>query len=201
MPDEIADDLYHRLCAGDPVAPSEFCERYLPRLMSDRRWVLPGIHDEHMIEDAAIEAVLSFIRHPDRYDPAQLEIMSYLRMAARGDLINLLKKETRHADRRAPIDAVELQPPARNDEHDAPDLPGNVSQELLMRRLREALPDPRDHEAVRLMLDGVRETGAYTRVYGLGNLSLEEQRRQVKRHKDRLDKVMKRLGKRFRGGG
>lgn len=201
MPDEIADDLYHRLCAGDPVAPSEFCERYLPRLMSDRRWVLPGIRDEHMIEEAAERAVLSFVQHPERYDPTRSKIMSYLRMAAKGDLINLINRESRHANRRAPIDAVELQPPARNDEHDAPDLPGNVSQELLMRRLREALPDSRDQEAVRLMLDGVRETGAYTRVYGLGNLSLEEQRRQVKRHKDRLDKVMKRLGKRFRGGG
>jgi RNA polymerase sigma-70 factor (ECF subfamily) len=201
MSDEIDPDLYQRLCDREPVAPSEFCELYLPLLMADRRWLLAGIRDEHMITDAAIRAVLSVAEHPEQYDPAQSKIMGYLRMSAKRDLINLLNAESRRSGRTVSIEAVDLPESAGNERREAPDLPGGVSPEFLMRKLDDALPIPQDREAVRLMLDGVRSTEDYARVYGLSGLSVQDQRKQVKRHKDRLDKVMKRIGLRFRDGG
>jgi hypothetical protein len=141
------------------------------------------------------------VEHPEKYDPSRLGIMAYLRMAARDDLINLLKRESRHTSRRAPIEAVELRRAVGNEPHETPDLPGGVSSEFIMRKLDEALPNPQDREAVRLMMDGVRETKIYARLYGITDLPLEDQQKQVKNHKDRLDKVMKRLGMRLRDGG
>lgn len=200
MSHSLDPDLLRRLCEGDPIAPDQFCETYLPLLMADRRWRLPGIRDPHLIEEAAIQTVLDFVKRPDRYDPAKLPILSYLRMLAGNDLKNLIAKEARHARRRAPIEAVELHPSAGNQQQDGPSLPGGVSHELVRRRLQAQVPDSRDQEAMAMMIDGVRETAAYARVYGLQALPAEEQRKQVKRLKDRLDKTMKRLGVRLRGG-
>jgi hypothetical protein len=192
-------DLHQRLCDGDPTAPSQFCDLYLPQLLADRhRWAVPGVRDEHLVEDAAITAVLDFVKRPDAYDRARLAILPYLRMAAKADLLNLLARERRHAIRRAPLDAVELRPVVGNDEREAQSERTDPPAEALVHRLRERLPDPCDREAAALMLGGVRETAAYAVLYGLRDLPIAEQRRIVKQHKDRLDKVMKRLGKRIR---
>jgi hypothetical protein len=197
-PDDL--DLVQRLLDADPAAPSDFCEHFLPLLTADRRWVLAGVRDEQLIEEAAITAVFNFVQHPAAYDPARLGVLSYLRMAARGDLKNALNRERRHAERRAPLEAVELTPPAGNGEQETGELPEGVSQRLLLKRLWQALPDPRDRQAVGMMIDGVRSTAEYARLYGLDGLPPAEQRRAVKRIKDRLDKVMKRLGIKLRGG-
>ena len=201
MADTSDNDLIQRLRDGDPAAPSEFCERYLPALMENRVWARGSVRDEHILEEAAIQAVLDFVEHPNKYQPARLTVLKYLRMAAAGDLKNLLAKERRHALRRAPLEAVELHPPAGNERQEGAHLPAGVSQELLFRRLREQTPDPRDWQAMQMMIDGVRATADYARIYGLTDLPVVEQRRQVKRHKDRLEKVMKRLGGRLRDGG
>ncbi|MGE0539377.1 MAG: hypothetical protein AB7R89_04290 [Dehalococcoidia bacterium] len=202
MSDEIDHDLYHRLCDDrSPEAQSEFCEQYIPLLNADRRWIVPGVRDEHMITDAVLRAVLTFVEHPERYDPTKLKIMDYLRMSAKGDLRNLMARERKHSSRRAPLDAVDLQRSVGNEPQEPASLPAGVSQDLLLRRLRERFPDPRDQRAVRLILDGAKKNEEFARIYNLGDLPLAEQRVIVKRHKDRLKKAMKRMGIRFRDGG
>lgn len=191
-------ELLHRLRARDPIAAAEFCERYLPLLLADRRWFAGRTRDDHLIEEAAHLALFNFVKRPETYDSSQKGILPYLRMAAGGDLLNAIAREQRHARRRAPLEAVELQPVGGNDQQSPPDLPGGVSQELLLHRLREQLPEPRDREAMGMMIDGVRETAAYARLYELDHLPAEQQTRAVKRHKDRLKQRARRLGVRFR---
>jgi hypothetical protein len=201
MADDLEAGILERLRAGDVTAPAEFCERYLPRLLADLRWVPPGVRDEHLITDVAIQTTLNFVRNPARYDPARLGLIAYLRMDAAGDIRNLLKSERQRAARLAPLEAVELGSAARKDIEETRDLPDGVTEDLLVRLIHERLPDPRDREAVALMLDGVRETAVYARVFGITHLPTDEQRKEVKRRKDRLDKVLKRLGARLRDGG
>jgi DNA-directed RNA polymerase specialized sigma24 family protein len=190
-------DLLHRLRDGDVLAPSQFCERFLPQLLSNRGWAAGLSRDEHLVKDAAIEALFTFVRSPHSYDPARMEILPYLRLAAKRDLLNALARERRHAIRRAPLEAVELHPVAGNDEQEGPELPGGASAEELLQRLRTELPDPRDWEAMCLIMDGVRTYKEFVRVYGLSDLRLAEQRRVIKQHKDRLKKRAMRLGIRF----
>jgi DNA-directed RNA polymerase specialized sigma24 family protein len=192
------DEILRRLCEGDPIAPAQFCERFLPPLLDDRRWVAGRTRDQHLIEGAADDAVLDFVRNPERYDPSRLGIEGYLRMIAGRRLLNALAREQRHASRRAPLEVVELRPPVGNERSEAPELPGGISKDELLRRLREELPEPRDREAMALMMDGVRETPVYARLYGLDGLPPQEQARAVKRHKDRLKQRAKRLGVRLR---
>lgn len=190
-------DLLHRLRERDPIAPAIFCERYLPLLLGDRRWVRGATHDEHALEEAVHDALFDFVRRPETYNPALSPILSYLRRAARGDLLNAIRREQRHAKRRAPLEAVELHPPAGNEHQEPPERPDGVSHELLW-RLREQLPEPRDREALGLIVDGERKTAVFARLYGLMDLPPAEQRRAVKRHKDRVKQRARRLGVRFR---
>ncbi|MGD9893709.1 MAG: RNA polymerase sigma factor [Dehalococcoidia bacterium] len=199
-PDAIDPNLLEHLHAGDLVARAEFCDIYLPKLLVDRRWILPGIRDEHLIQDAAHTALIDFIRRPDRYDPDKLPILQYLRMAAQGDLRNLLAREQRHAMRRTSLDDVELSAPVGNDPQEAPDPPSGISYDLLRRRILEEIPDKRDQQAAQMIMDNIKDTAAYARLYGLTGLSKSEQVREVKRQKDRLKARMKRMGKRLRDG-
>ncbi len=64
--------------------------------------------------------------------------------------------------------------------------------------LDRLFPNRADRQAVELMLDEERSTAAFAKVWSLGHLSLQEQRKEVKRGKDRLNKVLSRLGKALR---
>ena len=68
-----------------------------------------------------------------------------------------------------------------------------------MRRVYEALPDSRDRQFLDLMMDQVRETRAFAEVLGIENEDDAEQRRIVKRNKDRIKKRIQRLGLMLRG--
>jgi hypothetical protein len=50
-----------------------------------------------------------------------------------------------------------------------------------------------------LLIENVRETEEYASVLGIAHLAVDEQRKQVKLHKDRICKQLERFGKRFRG--
>ena len=68
--------------------------------------------DEHFRREAAGAALVALMENPAVYDPSRKGLWEYLQMSARGDLLNLLKKEHRHIRRRIRLESVELQPDA-----------------------------------------------------------------------------------------
>lgn len=197
-PDEVA--LLRRLLDGDPIAPAEASEYYLPLLLANRGWARGYTQDEHRVETAADDALLSFLERPDRFDATKLSLLRYLAMSARGDLKNAVQREARHASRRVLLEVVELRPPGGNDAQTELELPGGLSAEELLRRLHERVTDPLDRRALALIIDGVRETPAYARIWGFTHLPMAEQRQLVKLNKDRLEKQVRRLGRQIRDG-
>src|SRR5215211_758090 len=100
--------LHRRLCERQATAPPDFSSAYLGPLTEWLRGRCPG-GDPHHHEEAAGQALLDFCEHPERYDPGQLSLFSFLCMAARRDLLNLRQKEARHHRGRVPGDfSVEL---------------------------------------------------------------------------------------------
>jgi hypothetical protein len=197
--------LHARLLAGDPVAPSELAETYLPPLAAWLLRAFPHV-DPHLVEDAATDAVLDTAQHPERYDPARLPLARYLRMAARGDLLNAWKSAQRRAAHHASLDAVELHGVARNPTTEDTDDPaeivarrGNTAPGLLA--AVRATFDPQEQAVVALMLDGERRTSVYARLLDLEHLTTADQAREVKRVKDRLDKRLRRLAPRVQRDG
>ena len=126
--------------------------------------------------------------------PNKRGLVGYLVMAAHGDLLNALAKARRR--REDLVDDVELQ-----------DLGGKSGSEKVEARmylerirpeLERLLPDPADRRAVEAMLDDERATAEFVEIWRLEDLSPDEQRKEVKRGKDRLKKALKRLGQQLR---
>ncbi|SRR5713226_7663726 len=197
--------LHARLLAGDPVAPSDLAETYLLPLAA---WLLrrfPRV-DPHLVEDAATDALLDTAQHPERYAPARLALASYLRMAARRDLLNALKSAERRAAHHAPLEDVELGGTARNPTTEDRDDPAEIVARRgdtapgLLAAVRAAF-DAREQAVIELMLERKRDTRVYARLLGLEHLSAADQAREVKRVKDRLDKRLRRLAPRVQRDG
>ncbi|HEX5502911.1 MAG TPA: sigma factor [Thermomicrobiales bacterium] len=188
--------LHARLLAGDPVAPADLAAAYLDHLA---RWLLarnPLVRDPHFHDEAAEDALLNLIKHPGSYDPARLGLTAYLHMSARGDLLNLLSKERRHRARRADLAAVELSPVVGKELWDTANDPARIVERQADAAAPPGptLPDlTAEEEAVlALMRDRERHNDAYARVLGLADRPIAEQRREVKRVKDRLNKRLER---------
>ncbi len=193
-------NLHARMLTGDVVAPSEFAEITLPVLterLSKRHFT---IFNPDLIDTAVTDALLNYFAHPDRYKPEESTLIGYLLMSANGDLLNLLKPKSVERYSIQLDEDVELRD--RNAEVIvessvvADDL--NIEDVVFSRlspvasRIKELFPDPRDQELVAMMMDGIRETEEYARVLGMDHLDYSEQKEVVKKHKDRIKKMITR---------
>jgi RNA polymerase sigma-70 factor, ECF subfamily len=188
--------LHGRLLARDAVAPADLAEGYLAAVADRLRKRYPRV-DKALIDTAAIDAVLGYAEHPERFDPSRSDLRHYLTMSAEGDLLNALAAIGRRARRRVPLDVAEAEV-ARNPprEEQANGVGGAQlhDHEELIRKALEVATEPGDREILQLMLNGERRTGVYSEILGLKGASIEEQRRTVKKHKDRLGRRLRRLG-------
>jgi DNA-directed RNA polymerase specialized sigma24 family protein len=183
---DAAAALYQRLAAGtDPVAPSDFAAAFLDPLVAFLRGTRRGT-DDHAIQTAAEEAVLSVIRRPAVYDPTRGTIVAFLRMAAAADLNNLRTKEARHHRNREDRECVEL-PGATGNTPTSDDLP-SFDHPALAEVL--ASLDATEQRVFELMRTGERATEAYAAILGITDRPVGEQAAEVKRVKER---IMKRL--------
>lgn len=194
---EMAQQLHGQLGTDDPVAPSRFAAAFLDPLAE---WLLRSNAriDPHLCETAAEDAIISMLRSPGQYEPTRGSLDGYLRMAARGDLRNLLEKERRHSLRRAELPPVELFDGGRNEEYeeefDAVETFDADASELLMivqERIERAFT-PQEQRALQLLIDGERKTTVFAEALGIAHLPELEQRREVKLAKDRIKKRLQR---------
>jgi RNA polymerase sigma-70 factor, ECF subfamily len=197
-PDHVA--LHRRLLARDPTASNDLADAYLQPLVVWLGAIDPGASEEMRLE-AAGDAVLALIRKPESYSPELQTLEVYLRMSARGDLLNLKNKERRHNKGRVSWTSVELSADVGKylGHDDDPALPLCLAEER--QKMMSIIPDgvrdklsETDRRALELILQKERRNAVYAELYGLGHLPAREQERVVKRHKDRLKKLLKRAG-------
>lgn len=193
--------IHQRLIEKDPVAPSELVQAYIESLVRRLNLQFPNLDDPHFVHDAAADALLNYAQRPERFKPEKGKLNSYLLMSARGDLINRLKSEGRRRQREVHIENVELQPDLRNislEECGNIELPSGLSIADIKTQIEQTITDKADRKLVELILDGERKTKCYAEVLDITHLNMNEQRRQVKRAKDRLKKKLQRLGEKLR---
>lgn len=121
------------------------------------------------------------------------------------NLRNALRSEARHRTRRASLD-VELLPVDRKSWWERSDPAAVVERTMDLAALEETLEQRPVREAVRvgltpseakvldLMRLGERKSSVFAEVLGVQHLSAGEQRREVKRAKDRLKRRIERAG-------
>jgi len=197
------DEKYQRLLRNDPTAFAELCEQILPHLVAFLQSIFPQ-QETHNLEMVAIDVLLRFRTEPEKYDPQKLSLVAYLRMAARGDMLNLLDKNRRRERRFVNLENLSTEPEENLiEEHFALDEWLEQHTDLSRQELLAALDvelDPSDKGLLLLMLEGVRETHRYAQVMGITHQDETVQRREVKRAKDRLIKQLQRFGQRIGKG-
>ena len=196
-PEEYA--FHRRVLAADPVAFAELAERLYASLVRDtgvRARSRSGTAvDMMLVEEAVGQALLDYNDHPERYDPEQAALHSYLVMAAHRDYQNGVSKEYRHTGHQVTLageELVELEVPDGRSDFD--ELLNRISAQEWWSLVEGTFSEPTDRQLVMLLANGVRATENYARVLGITSLPVEEQAREVKKAKDRVLKRLKRLG-------
>jgi RNA polymerase sigma-70 factor (ECF subfamily) len=171
----------------------------LERLAEDTERQFPRVSAD-VAEQAAVDAVWEYLRHPERCKAATGDgVVAYLRGIARKKVLDELRRERRRHDREArwaqenageaDRAAVEHRDAATTPEHNEDAAALDVRREEVL----GALGTETDRQFLELKLAGERRTAAFAEVLGIAHLPAAEQRRIVKRHKDRIDKIVRRM--------
>lgn len=194
---DVGYPLHQRLLDGDLTATAEIAESFMRPLYAKLYRRYPKLDDPHLIETAVEDALLNYFGRPQQYDPGRLNLFSYLRMSAEGDLRNLLSKHRKDRERHVALETVELNDTSSEQSVEVPDdfdLEAEVaSRDLaIYSRISELLPNLLDQEIALLIIEGERATDVYAQVLGIAHLPPGEKADEVKRHKDRIKKRLKR---------
>jgi hypothetical protein len=167
--------------------------------------------DEHAICEQAGRAILAYLKAPERCNATSgADVFKFLCVIGRRRLSNYHRNERTRARRegeyaqstRTRIDGSVREVETSMNAGEVVELSTAdviVEQEedaSLMAQWRRAAMDTLandvDRQILTLRLDGVRSTRAYAEVLGIADLDITEQRRIVKQHKDRIDKIVRR---------
>src|SRR5438132_7157882 len=122
------------------------------------------------------------MKNPAQVDEKKRGLVGYLLMSAEGDLKNALAKGKREKSKEISLDDVEVELIEGNKPIDESH-PRLIVSQKMRGQLNQIFKNDRDRKLVRLVLDGARATADFVEVLRLQNISTQEQRREVKRHK------------------
>jgi RNA polymerase sigma-70 factor (ECF subfamily) len=183
--------LHERVLAGDPIAPADTFEVFMdPLVLALCSDLSCGEDDAH---DGAIDALFAYLDDASRYDRGRGRLSTYLMNIAKKRVIDRLRSR-RSAGRRegAFAEAVVLRLPDPKERMET-----DVEGRQLWQKVAEEVPDERDRRVLELVLAGERSTDVLAQALGLSGLAPDDQRRAVKQNRDRLMKVLERLGRRL----
>jgi RNA polymerase sigma-70 factor (ECF subfamily) len=190
-------DLHLRFVEGDRMAVEAIADRVLPVLTTRLRRAFPR-QPIDVLHDALTDAFLDYMTRPRAFDSSSDEALQRRPyQAAWRNAANSLRSEERRRKRQAryPVKMSVATPPSErmND-------PGVSMTKSQANRILEVANTAIEREALVCWLSGQRRTSPLARALSLGELSQPEQRREVKRFKDRILKRVARLGLTLRRG-
>ena len=180
----------------NPVAVADVCRAYLNPLIE---WIAVKFAsvDPHFRVTAVHDALMTYVQNPGTYDPKRRDLALYLRMAARWDLVNLLKRESKHHQSRVDWAVVEDEEADGNisgaDDPSAQLLRAEETQrwqDFLATVVANFSEDER--RVFELMLAGERHSEVFAQALGIEALQMAEQEREIKKVKDRIKKRLQR---------
>ena len=203
--------IYEGLLAGDAASPYDLFSAFFLPLTGALIKKLHDLREPDVVENAVMDTLQNFPSKLSLYDPSRGKLWSYLYADAHGDILNELARLRRIEQRRdqAGLGSVEDSLPDRNTDVEADALerieprindflPPGVEMDTVLAQVRSILVNPDDERILLLMLDGERRTEPYAEALGIADRPIDEQRRDVKRHKDRIGKRLTRLKDSFK---
>jgi RNA polymerase sigma-70 factor (ECF subfamily) len=195
-------EIHQRLLADDVTAPAELAlvvleESVIDPLIRQLRREFPKLNDPDLLYDSIIDALMNYIKRPSQFDPTKRSFLGFLAMAARMDLLNALRQK-QYWKKEISLEDVELPSGAGNNWVEEESLQDRFDSQKMWEEVCELFPELRDLEILKLIMAGEKKTGAFAKVLEIENRTPEEQRKEVKRHKDRIQKRLERYGKAIR---
>jgi len=194
-------EIHKRLITRDPIAPAELAEAFLEPLVKKLTMLFPLVKDDHKIQDAVTDTLINYIQKPLQFDPSKNSLNGFLIMSAKRDLQNILAKQYRLKTKEKVSECVEVLSDSGNKQLERIFINspvGNLIEKEMRQKINVLFDEPKEREFLDLMLHGERVTEKYSAVLGIENLPISEQRKIVKRHKDRIGKKLERLGDKIR---
>ena len=192
-------ELHALVTNGDRLALTklyDLCGERIINLLGAR---YPGVarQDDAQLYDAVNQAFFGYHRNPSTFDPERNTLQRFLEIAAERDLQNILEKEARHGKKKNLPGDVELEEKFWNSIVNEQQEPENqlIAKEtiaLIDSELAVHFESSEDRVMASMIISGERETKAYAAVLQINELTVEEQKNEVKRAKDRIKKVLER---------
>lgn len=185
-------ELHNLILAGDDRAFAILCDKYLENVIQSVIQFNPKVHstDSSLILQIVIDSFYSYFQRPEKFNVAKQSLFKFLIMDAEADLKNALAREKRLAGKLETIGSANENEP----ESDTPELQmiNREAELILQTELSGLFENKIEVEIANLILLRERDTGIYADVLKITHLDFEEQQREVKRHKDRIKKVLAR---------
>jgi DNA-directed RNA polymerase specialized sigma24 family protein len=185
--------LHQSLLDGSRTATAEIAELFLQPLIKHLRGEFRQLKDPDLIDMAVADALVNYFERPKKFEPSRSSLFTYLRIRARTYLLNSLgqgasKKNVVELDQVETVYQMvnEVEPDAESS------LVSNTYQAEIMQQVQKYITDSTDLRVVALMTQGVRDTTEYAEVLGITDRPFAEQKKTVKRHKDRINKIIER---------
>jgi RNA polymerase sigma-70 factor, ECF subfamily len=196
---DLYKEFHQRLLNNDPIAPAQLAESVLQPLIEKLRRKYPGLADQQMADDAATDAILNYVKEPAKYDPTKKALFGYLFMSANRDLLNYLAKKKRLTKKEISLESVEDAVSDGNYSREREPVINQDEKKEFLENVEKIVNEPVDKAMVKLMFKGEKSTEVFAKLLEIENLSIEKQRHEVKRHKDRLMKKLERYRKKKYG--
>ncbi|SET98353.1 RNA polymerase sigma factor [Stigmatella erecta] len=181
--------LHQRLLEGDPLAYYDVFPMYMERLAKK----LEGLgYDIDVARDAALEAVLAYRKQPERYDPRKVHPFTYIMGVAKHKAADRWRSVEAGARREKKQGDVELLLRTPNDPMERMETSARVRQILELLEKGKVLSE-QDQALLRLVLTGESSTEELAKALRLPPMSKEDRQLEVKRHRDRLMKLLERF--------
>lgn len=192
--------LHQRISEGDSLALSQLYNDEGEEVVRVLKIKFNKVaqRDVGMILDAVNQAFLSYVQKPEAFNPELKSLKQYLVMAAEGDLLNIMDREKKHDQNRKNISFdVELEEDfwnniVRNEVNPENELVQHEVINKIERLLQEHFSNETDVEMAKMILRNDKKTDEFSKLLNIEHLSPEEQAAEVKRHKDRIKKVISR---------
>ncbi|MBU8898330.1 sigma-70 family RNA polymerase sigma factor [Corallococcus sp. H22C18031201] len=187
QPEEQA--LHERVLARDSLAWEDVFKVFMDPIIAglSKR---PGQSQEDA-RDATIDVIYEYLNDPERYVPDKARLHIYLAQAARKRTVDRYRSNAaRHRREQEYGGVFELRAMPPKDS-----LEITVEARRMADRLAQQPLTETDHHVIKLVMEGERSTHVLAEAMGLPESEETVRRREVKRNRDRLMKVLGRLRK------
>lgn len=184
---------------GNDLALSKLFDLYGLAIVGSlkRRYSKATRADDALAMEATNDAFWGYYRNPATFNPLENTLKRFLEIAAERDLQNILQKNEKYSRKQNLPDNVELEEKfwnsIRKDKNSADsEIIHSELTEIVNKELANNFDNEVDILLAKMVLSKEREYNSFAEILNIDHLPTNVQTREVKKHKDRIKKVLQR---------